>query len=106
VGCGTTPSNLNCTLISASLTVKFENKRVDEDPNRAAPLSPLSDHCTTIALLPVPVHYIVFSEGKTWHEAKSDCEARGFYFAKIRNKAENELFVEAARFVLIKSKYS
>jgi len=45
----------------------------------------------------VPVHYIVFPEGKTWHEAKTDCEVRGFYFAKIRNKAENELFVEAAR---------
>ena len=43
----------------------------------------------------VPVHYIVFPELKKWHEAKADCERRGFYFAKIRNKAENDLLVEA-----------
>jgi len=45
----------------------------------------------------VPVHYIVFPELKKWHEAKSDCERRGFYFAKIRNKAENDLLVEAIK---------
>jgi len=43
----------------------------------------------------VPVHYIVFPELKKWHEAKADCERRGFYFAKIRSKAENDLLVEA-----------
>jgi len=43
----------------------------------------------------IPVHYIVFPELKKWHDAKADCERRGFYFAKIRNKAENDLLVEA-----------
>ena len=41
------------------------------------------------------MHYIVFPELKKWHDAKADCERRGFYFAKIRNKAENDLLVEA-----------
>ncbi|XP_063687814.1 uncharacterized protein LOC134821076 [Bolinopsis microptera] len=53
----------------------------------------------------VPVHYIVFPELKTWHEAKSDCERRGFYFAKIRNKAENDLLVEAVKTVYDDHRY-